>query len=96
MLAYRSFKRRHTFTFGYETVYTSFKNIDLVKAAVRGVIMLQSYLTIKNNVLRDCQKLNLLEPSDFIVIARIAFDDYKWFDTGIKYLKTCRYVIKGR
>ena len=100
VLAYRSFKRRHTFTFGYETVYTSFKNIDLVKAAVRGVIMLQetfnqnideflqSYLTIKNNVLRDGQKLNLLEPSDFIVIARIAFDDYKWFDTAIKYLKT--------
>ena len=96
---YQKNKRESNGMYGYQDFYSKRSLLDLMKAACEGVIMLQEtydqniadfskgYLHIKSGVDRNTRNIDSLKVEDLLVMSNVAFKNYKWYDTAIKYLK---------
>ena len=92
-------KLRNDYTFSFEDVYQTVGKKNILKAALKGVIMLrETYvpsienfssgnLTLKSVTLSNSRVIDSLTHLDLAMISKIAFNEFNWFDSAVKWLK---------
>ena len=85
--------------FKYERDYKNTDHTDIMRAALRGLIMLQAtynqdmqeyskgHLSYKNRLMQTSRKTDSLKPEDLVTLSTIALNDFNWIDNAITYLK---------
>ena len=96
--------------FSYEEVYQTVEKTNILKAALKGVIMLrETYvpniehfasgnLSLKNGKLLSSRLIDSLSHLDLAMLSKIAFNEFNWFDSAIEWLKVAikmYYKIRG-
>ena len=96
---YITSKLENNFTFSYEDVYQTVGKTSILKAALKGVIMLQETyvpnienfasgnLSLKSVELSSSRRIDSLNHLDLAMLSKIAFNELNWFDSAIKLLK---------
>ena len=98
----KSYIRRNVLNANQKYSYDYVKNfseIEIIDGAMKGVIMLhETYnqnikdyskgnLRLKNGITRTSRNIDSLNLDDLAHMSNIAFNHFKWYDTGLKYLK---------
>ena len=103
-------KQNNNYTFSFEDVYQTVEKTNILKAALKGVIMLrETYvpniehfasgnLSLKNGKLLSSRLIDSLSHLDLAMLSKIAFNEFNWFDSAIEWLKMAikmYYKIRG-
>ena len=99
-LSYLKVKDNFNFLFDFEKVYKR-STLEIMDGALKGLVMLQEtyeqdikdfskgHLHLKNKDIIEhiSRKIDSLQPDDLAAMSTIAFDEYKWYDNSLTYLK---------
>ena len=100
-------KNLHNFTFSYEEVYKDWETIEIVKSALRGLLMLRETfdqnitefsagrISVKKREFGLSRKIDALIPEDMAVLSKLAYNDFNYYDSAIEYLKTAVDMLRG-
>ena len=90
---------KKNYTFSFEDVYQTVGKKNILKAALKGVIMLrETYvpsienfasgnLSLKSVTLLNSRNIDSLNHLDLAMLSNIALNEFNWFDSAIKWLK---------
>lgn len=96
---YRIVKKKYNFTYSYEKVYKGSEKLEIVKSALRGVLMLREtfeqnitdfskgHLCLKNIMYNSSRRIDSLKLEDIAAMSKIAFNQFNYYDSAIEYLK---------
>jgi len=96
---YNNNKIENNYTFSYEDVYQTIGKTNILKAALKGVLMLQETyvpnienfasgnLSLKSVALMNSRLIDSLDHLDLAMLSKIAFNELNWFDSAIKLLR---------
>ena len=96
---YNDFKTWYNYDFSFGHLAGTFVS-TIMESAIKGLVMLQEtydqditnfsrgHLHLKSGVDRNTRRMDSLQVDDLASMSTMAFNHYKWYDTGIRYLKT--------
>ena len=103
----RFVRKQHNQKFSYQDVYKDWKMIDIVKAALKGMLMLrETYeqnitdlstgsLSIKPSLSRFTRQIDSLTPVDIASLSKLAFNEFNYYDSAIEYLKSALAMLRN-
>ena len=97
---YIKVKDNFNFLFDFEKVYQR-STQEIMDGSLKGLVMLQEtyeqdikdfskgHLHLKNKITieRTSRNIDSLQPDDLAAMSTLAFDDYKWYDNSLTYLR---------
>ena len=97
---YIKVKDNFNFLFDFEKVYQR-STQEIMDGSLKGLVMLQEtyeqdikdfskghlHLKNKNTIERTSRNIDSLQPDDLAAMSTLAFDDYKWYDNSLTYLR---------
>ena len=97
---YIKVKDNFNFLFDFEKVYQR-STQEIMDGSLKGLVMLQEtyeqdirdfskghlHLKNKNTIDRTSRNIDSLQPVDLAAMSTLAFDDYKWYDNSLTYLR---------
>ena len=97
---YLKVKDKFNFLFDFEKVYQR-STQEIMDGSLKGLVMLQEtyeqnirdfskghlHLKNKNTIERTSRNIDSLQPDDLAAMSTLAFDDYKWYDNSLTYLR---------
>ena len=98
-LMYHDIRKGINHNFGYKKIYANNTETQLIIAALKGIMMLQDtygldiksfskgVLNIKSNEKVIHRNMDTLQVEDLISMSGISFNDLRWYDASIRYLK---------
>ena len=105
---YNSFVRKqHNHTFSYQEVYKDWKMIEVVKAALRGLLMLREtfdqnitdfstgHFSVKTRLFTFTRQIDSLTPEDIASLSKLAFNEFNYYDSAIEYLKSALDMLRN-
>lgn len=96
---YRTVRKKYNFTYSYEKVYKGLEKLDIVKSALRGVLMLREtfeqniadfskgHVCLKDIMYNSSRHIDSLKLEDIAAMSKIAFNQFNYYDSAIEYLK---------
>ena len=100
---YQISKEEYNDGFNDELDYKNSTPVNLIRAALKGLIMLQEtyhqdmeeyskgHISYKNRLIQTSRKTDSLNPEDLATMSTIALNDFNWIDNAITYLKAAIY-----